>query len=384
MIIATGEEIQVDERLQRTAAAAKSVAADWAVLTNFDSVCYAAGHVVPIEAGTSPFAGGPTTAFVGADGTCGLVAANVEGGAANASWADKIVLYEGFTFDHPADLGSNYAEAVTDVVRELGIGGVAGIEPASFPAQLTGTFDRTVDLTHPFQRARATKTDAEKVLMKRAAEAAAAGQRRFRTATRDGRTELDIFADIRAAIENFAGERVAITGDFLSGKERTAGFTGWPIDRVVNDGDPLISDLAPRVAGYWGDSCAASVLGVPNEGYLKLFTAAKEALDRAVEIMRPGVVIADLDAQLRAHVARAGYAYPHHSGHSLGTSVHEWPRLVPFENATLEPGMFLMVEPGAYDPAIGGVRTEWMIEITTDGCRPVAPFEHLPGISSGE
>jgi Xaa-Pro aminopeptidase len=45
--------------------------------------------------------------------------------------------------------------------------------------------------------------------------------------------------------------------------------------------------------------------------------------------------------------------------------------------------MFVMVEPGAYGPDIGGVRLEWMIEITADGCRPVAPFEHLPGIEAG-
>lgn len=373
----------MDERLQRTAAAAKSIGADWAVLTNFDSVCYATGHVVPIEAGASPFAGGPTTAFISADGVAGIVAANVEGAAAAANRADTTVLYEGFTFGHPADLLANYAEAVAKITKQLGVGGTAAVESASFPAQLAAGFGRTADIGEPLRRARATKTTDEKALMRRAAQAAAIGQERFRTATRAGRTELDVFADIRAAIETFAGERVAITGDFLSGRERTAGFTGWPIDRVIADGDCLISDLAPRVAGYWGDSCASAVLGAPSAEYMKLFTAAKTGLDHALEIMRPGLAIAELDAALRAHVGRAGYAYSHHSGHSLGTSVHEWPRLVPYERTPLESGMFVMVEPGAYDPAVGGVRIEWMIEITADGCRPVAPFEHVPSIASG-
>lgn len=373
----------MDERLQRTAAAAKSVGADWAILTSFDSVAYASGHVVPIEAGPSPFAGGPTTVFVGADGACAIVAANVEAAAARASRASEVVLYEGFTYDHPADAAANYIDVIAKVVRKLGMGGTAAIEPASFPARLGRFFGTTVDFTVELQRARAVKTSEEKAQMQRAAAAAAVGQERFRTATRAGRTELDVFADIRAAMENFAGERVAVTGDFLSGRERTAGFTGWPINRVIEAGDPLISDLAPRVDGYWGDSCASAVLGEPSAAYMKLFTAARSALDRALEIMRPGLVIADLDAQLRAHVARAGYAYPHHSGHSLGTSVHEWPRLVPYERAALEAGMFVMVEPAAYDPAVGGVRTEWMIEITADGCRPVAPFEHVSRISSG-
>jgi len=372
----------VDERLQRAAAAVRTAGSDWAILTNFDSICYAVGHVVPIEAGPSPFAGGSTTAFVSADATCGLVAANVEAGA-DASRADATILYEGFSYDHAVDVVSNYAEAVGAMKTRLGVGGVLAVEPESFSARLAALLEpsRTVDLTPALRRVRATKTAAEMETLRRAAQAAAVGQAAFHAAARAGRTELDVFAEIRAAIENFAGGRVPITGDFLSGRDRTAAFTGWPIDRIIRPGDPLMSDLAPRVAGYWGDSCASAVLGIPGEAYLALFRAAKGGLDRALEIMRPGLVIADLDAELRRHVGRAGYRYPHHSGHSIGTSVHEWPRLVPYERAPLETGMVVMVEPGAYDPEVGGVRTEWMIEITADGCRPVAPFEHNPSIA---
>jgi Xaa-Pro dipeptidase len=372
----------VDERLHRAAMAAGSAHADWAVLTSFDSVGYAVGHLPVIEAGASPFAGGPSFAIVAPDGASGLIAPNIESAAANRSWAGEKIIYEGFTVDRPADHGANFAHAVTELKRRLGISGILAVEPRSFPGSLAALLDPkdTVDVTFALSRARATKTETEKGLMRRAAHAAAIGQDAFYRAARPGRTELDIFADIRVAIENFAGERTPMTGDFLSGRERTAAFTGWPIARVVEAGDPLLSDLAPRVGGYWGDSCASAVLGEPTDKYLKLFRTAKSALDRALEIMRPGLIAADLDAELRHIVARAGYAYPHHSGHSLGTAVHEWPRITPYEKAALEADMFIMIEPGAYDPAIGGVRLEWMIEITRDGCRPAAPFDHRPAI----
>src|SRR6185437_16419284 len=84
------------------------------------------------------------------------------------------------------------------------------------------------------------------------AMAAAKGQEAFYEWARPGRTELDVFAQVRAAMENFAGERTAVAGDFLSGKARTAGGMGWPISRVIGRNDPLISDLAPRGSGYWG------------------------------------------------------------------------------------------------------------------------------------
>jgi Xaa-Pro dipeptidase len=59
----------MDERLERTAAAVRGLGADWAVLASVDAVAYATGHVVPVEAGPSPFAGGPTLALVAADGS---------------------------------------------------------------------------------------------------------------------------------------------------------------------------------------------------------------------------------------------------------------------------------------------------------------------------
>ena len=373
----------LDERLQRTAEAAKSAGCDWAVLTNFDSICYALGHAPFIETALSPFAGGPTTGFVRADGACGLVAPNVESPAAQASRADEKVIYEGFAYDHRADIVGNYAAAIAEIKTRLGIGGILGAEPETLPAALAASLgaERTVDISEPLRRARATKTAEEKALMRRSAMAAAKGQEAFYEWARPGRTELDVFAQVRAAMENFAGERTAVAGDFLSGKARTAGGVGWPISRVIGLNDPLISDLAPRVSGYWGDSCASSLLGTPQDGYLKLFNTAKRALDRALEIMRPGTIAADLDGELRRSVAAAGYSYPHHSGHSIGASVHEWPRLTPYERAPLQEGMFIMVEPAAYDPDIGGVRLEWMIEITATGCRPVAPFEHRPSIA---
>ena len=245
----------MDERLQRAAGAVKSAGCDWAILTNFDSICYALGHAPFIETALSPFAGGPTTAFVRADGACGLVAPNVESAAAQASRADVKMIYEGFAYDHRADIVGNYTAAIAEMKSRLGIGGVLGAEPETLPATLAASLgaERTVDITEPLRRARATKTAEEKAQMRRSAMAAAKGQEAFYEWARPGRTELDVFAQVRAAMENFAGERTAVAGDFLSGKARTAGGVGWPISRVIGLNDPLISDLAPRVSGYWGD-----------------------------------------------------------------------------------------------------------------------------------
>src|SRR5260221_287814 len=80
-----------DERTQRVAAAAKDLGADWAVLTSPDTVYYAAQHAGVIETGPSPFAGGPSIAFVSAaDSFVGLVVNNLEEAAARESSADQV------------------------------------------------------------------------------------------------------------------------------------------------------------------------------------------------------------------------------------------------------------------------------------------------------
>ncbi|PRD44751.1 hypothetical protein C5748_04970 [Phyllobacterium phragmitis] len=370
----------MNERLARTIAAIKASGADWGLFTSPDGVAYSTGHIVSIEAGPSPFAGGPSLAIIGTDGQCGLVVTNLEGGT--PSWADRIVTYEGFSYKDPTDVFANYRTAAAEMAKELGIGGVIAIDEQSFPLSLLPLVERfsRVSVEPAFKRERAIKSKTEIVLLREAALTASAGQRAFLQAARAGRSELEIFADVRLAMESRIGERLPVTGDLISGKERTSAFMGWPGNRRIATGDPLICDLAPRVQGYWGDSCASAMIGTPSPGFLKLYSAAKSALKLAIETVRPGVVIGALDRSLQDHIHRHGYSYAHHSGHSIGTGVHEWPRLVAYERETLKKDMVIMVEPTALDPDIGGVRLEFMLHVTDDGCEILTDFAHQPGI----
>ena len=297
-------------------------------------------------------------------------------------------LYEGFTYEHGPDLVASYAAGAAAGRRATaGLSGRVAVESASVPVrtlEVLGPVGRPLDHRAGSDRARAIKT-AEEI----AALGKAGRDRGDRTERLHGGGEAGPDRARRLCLRSAApwrapaGERLPRHGRLPVGaRAEPPPSPAGPTDRTMRPGDPVISDLAPRVGGYWGDSCASNVLGEPDEPYLRLFEAARSGLDLALSIMRPGLAIADLDRQVRAHVAgRVGRAYPHHTGHSLGTSVHEWPRLVPYEEAALQAGMVLMVEPGAYDPEVGGVRTEHMVEITTNGCRVLTEFEHHPSIA---
>ena len=80
-----------------------------------------------------------------------------------------------------------------------------------------------------------------------------------------------------------------------------------------------------------------------------------------VAAIRPGVVAGELDA-----LARAQLEFPHHTGHGLGTSWHEEPRLIPGSTTVLEEGMIVAIEPGTYEGV--GVRLEQVVLVTAAGC----------------
>jgi Xaa-Pro aminopeptidase len=72
---------------------------------------------------------------------------------------------------------------------------------------------------------------------------------------------------------------------------------------------------------------------------------------------------------LRDYLQQQGYpVYPHHTGHGLGVTYHEEPRIVPYNTLTLEAGMVLAIEPGIYLPDEVGVRLEDVVLVTSDGC----------------
>ena len=371
----------MDERLARTVEALREIGADWAILSNADSIAYVLGYAPQIESGPSAFAAGPNVALVGRDGSAGMLA--LEGDAVGPR--EGIVLrYDGYGQLPASPPDARYCETFRSLIRLLGVSGSIATEPATLPAIIDAMLpsNQKGGLAQALRRQRMTKTADEVDALRRSAEVTATGQRRFVECARPGISELQLFSEVRAAMETTAGERIAVAGDFLSGRERTAAVWGWPSTRVLQTSDSVLADLAPRVGAYWGDSCSTVVLGSPNDGQMRLFNAAREALELAVAEMRPGMSAAAAHRMIHGSIRRAGFDYKHHTGHGIGTAVHEHPRLAEGEAEVLRAGMVLMVEPGAYDPAIGGARAEWMLYLTQTGCVPLAPFPFVSHVQA--
>jgi Xaa-Pro aminopeptidase len=121
--------------------------------------------------------------------------------------------------------------------------------------------------------------------------------------------------------------------------------------------------------GYWGDNAGTHFVGEPSPELQKMYQIVMDTLRKGISAIKPGVRACDLDKMLRNSIQSQGYApYPHHSGHGLGTTYHEEPRIVPYNTIELQPGMVIAIEPGIYVPSVGGVRLEDVMLVTQDGC----------------
>jgi Xaa-Pro aminopeptidase len=102
-----------------------------------------------------------------------------------------------------------------------------------------------------------------------------------------------------------------------------------------------------------------------------VYATVLAAQQAALAGIRPGMTGKAADGIARTIIADAGYgeAFGHSLGHGVGLLVHEGPTLSPREEAVLEPGHVVTVEPGIYLPGWGGVRIEDLVVITDAGCR---------------
>jgi Xaa-Pro aminopeptidase len=283
--------------------------------------------------------------------------------------------YVAYTIDEPVNGSRNQAAALRDLIEPVkSLTGTLGVESAFLPAALSEVVRET--LPHASFQAidgeidplRAVKTKEEVQLIRDALRLCDLAQAEVKSRLRPGISEIELWTGLKARLEIAAGGRLPVLADLVAGL-RTAEIGGLPGETRLQPGDPVIADIVPRLAGYWGDNAATHFTGEPPDELLKIYRTVRDALRRGVEAVRPGVRAADLDGMLRAAIQDAGYpVYPHHSGHGIGTSYHEEPRIVPYNTLTLQPGMVVALEPGIYVPDTGGVRLEDVVLVTGDGC----------------
>ncbi|MGE0481377.1 MAG: M24 family metallopeptidase [Phycisphaerae bacterium] len=140
-------------------------------------------------------------------------------------------------------------------------------------------------------------------------------------------------------------------------------------DAVVNAREPVLIDWGARAGWYVSDLTRTLALGSIAPELSAVHAIVREAHNRAIAAVRPGVRASAVDKVARDHIAHAGYGerFQHGLGHGIGLNVHEAPSVRRQVPDRLEPGMVITIEPGIYLPGVGGVRIEDDVLVTETG-----------------
>jgi Xaa-Pro aminopeptidase len=152
-------------------------------------------------------------------------------------------------------------------------------------------------------------------------------------------------------------------------------------------GEPIIVDIFPRskATKYHADMTRTFCHGEPGDTLREWYDLTAEAKAAALDALEAGVsggevhdavcdVYEDADLPTLRSDPTAETGFIHSTGHGVGLDVHELPGVAPGAD-TLESGHVVTIEPGLYDPDVGGIRIEDIVVVTEDGYENLTEYD---------
>jgi Xaa-Pro aminopeptidase len=284
-------------------------------------------------------------------------------------------------------------EVILRAIRRFGI--EQAVVPGTFPLEvadhLRGNGIEVRADREQFVRRRRVKNDAELAGIRRAQHAAEAAMDAARELLRSAeRQNGSLVVDgepltcerLKVAVEQAFTANAAFADEFIvSHGAQTAVGHDMGSGPIAPD-EPVCLDLFPRdrESGCFTDMTRVFVAGTPSDELQEYHRLCREALERSVEAVKPGVAGSELYRISCEVFEEHGYptllskkpgevlkdGFYHSLGHGVGLEVHEEPSLgrAPGE---LVAGDVIAMEPGLYRNGYGGCRLEDLVLVTDGG-----------------
>jgi Xaa-Pro aminopeptidase len=223
------------------------------------------------------------------------------------------------------------------------------------------------------ERLRMVKSDEELAAIRQSvrtnSQALDASLRRMKPGT----NEAELAAEIDYQMRKLGAEKPSFDTIVASGI-RSALPHAHPTRAAIERGVLLI-DMGAFENGYASDMTRTFFVGAASRELKQIYEAVLEAQLASIDTVRPGVKASAVDRAARDVLKAHGLdkAFMHSTGHGLGLEIHEPPKLGKKDKTTLEAGMAITIEPGAYVENVGGVRIEDTVVVTANGCEILTP-----------
>ena len=217
------------------------------------------------------------------------------------------------------------------------------------------------------------KSPAEIALMQRANDITIEAYRAAFSTLREGLTQFEFQATVRAAFEALGAPGGSAGAQF---GQYSAFPHGSITPQRLKAGDVVLVDGGCNIEGYQSDITRTTVFGKPTRRQIDVWNLEKEAQAAAFKAAQLGATCESVDAAARKVITDAGFGpdykvpgLPHRTGHGIGMDGHEWTNFVRGNKTKLAPGMCFSDEPMIAIYGEFGIRLEDCLYITENGPR---------------
>jgi len=191
---------------------------------------------------------------------------------------------------------------------------------------------------------------------------------------RPGVKETEVAAEMELTARRAGAEEMSFPTIIASGA-RSALPHGRASEQVIRAGGFVVCDFGVILRGYCSDQTRTVWVGPVADDARPAYEAVREAQQAAIDAVRPGVALGEVDEAARKVLRKAGLGkfFTHSTGHGVGLEIHEAPRVAAGQEEILQPGMVITTEPGVYFPGKWGVRIEDMVVVTAGGRDVLTP-----------
>tara|TARA_Y100000816_G_scaffold236816_1_gene182724 strand:- start:170 stop:919 length:750 start_codon:yes stop_codon:yes gene_type:complete len=161
---------------------------------------------------------------------------------------------------------------------------------------------------------------------------------------------------------------------------------GIPSEKILMDGDILNVDVTAYKDGWHGDTSRMFEVGKVSIKAKKLINTTKDAMMKAIGILKEGVHLGDIGFTIQSYVEQHGFSVVQDfCGHGIGKEFHKEPNVLHYgkkgTGEKLKIGMIFTIEPMIN---IGNYETKTLNDgwtaVTKDKTLS-AQFEHTVGIT---
>ena len=184
------------------------------------------------------------------------------------------------------------------------------------------------------------------------------------------KTELEVALLIESECRKAGCEKTSFE-TLAAGPSRSFAIHCFPSYTNANFAENGLSilDFGVCYEGYASDVTLTIAKGKLSEKQVQMLSLVQEAFDEALKYYKKDIPVRNAAMKVDKIFAKAKMKMPHSLGHGTGLEIHEAPfvRSKASLETVFQPGMIVTLEPGLYDPELGGCRYENDILITESG-----------------